>query len=263
MSKHMETPIGPVQVPKEEFPHNVPDADRLIPRQRLFVDMDGTLAVFTPVDRLETLYQRGYFANLTPIENVVQAVKNIIKQYPDVEVYTLSAVLSDSPYALQEKNDWLNRHLPEIDASHRVFPPCGQDKTAYVPGGLRENDFLLDDYTKNLNDWEPPARGIKLLNGINHTRGTWMHDRIRYDHTPQELATSVVNVMQGRTQVRDAPFNLPPAPQQSYRSFCAGAGAAHQAPEIQRTDVSSLSPSTQLEAAPHQPEQITFDVMEY
>lgn len=26
-------------------------------KQRLFVDMDGTLAVFTPVDELETLYE--------------------------------------------------------------------------------------------------------------------------------------------------------------------------------------------------------------
>jgi len=43
--------------------------------KRLFVDMDGTLAVFTPVNQLETLYQEGYFANLKPIDNVVGAIK--------------------------------------------------------------------------------------------------------------------------------------------------------------------------------------------
>ena len=35
-------------------------------KPRLFVDMDGTLAVFNRIDKLETLYERGYFADLTP-----------------------------------------------------------------------------------------------------------------------------------------------------------------------------------------------------
>ncbi len=30
-------------------------------KQRLFVDMDGTLSVFTPVKELEALYEKGYF----------------------------------------------------------------------------------------------------------------------------------------------------------------------------------------------------------
>lgn len=31
-----------------------------MPKKRLFVDMDGTLAVFRNVDTLETLYEKGY-----------------------------------------------------------------------------------------------------------------------------------------------------------------------------------------------------------
>lgn len=172
-------------------------------KQRLFVDMDGTLAVFTPVDELETLYQEGYFRNLDPHINVVEAVREIINNYPEIEVHILSAYLTDSQYALREKNAWLDQYLPEIDQSHRIFGPCGSDKKEWIPGGIRTTDHLLDDYTKNLNNWQPPARGIKLLNAINHTRGTWQHDRIRYDRPPADLAAGIVDIMQGRQQVFD------------------------------------------------------------
>lgn len=172
-------------------------------KKRLFVDMDGTLAVFTPLDTLEKLYEKGYFLNQAPHQNVVEAVRDIIVNHPEIEVNILSAYLTDSLYALVEKNEWLDRYLPEIDQAHRVFVPCGSDKKEGIKGGVRETDFLLDDYTKNLVDWEPPGRGIKLLNAINHTKGTWEHDRIRYDREPESLADGVVAVMWGELQIFD------------------------------------------------------------
>lgn len=47
-------------------------------KQRLFVDMDGTLAVFRKVDELETLYEKGYFLNLAPQKNVLAAVRELM-----------------------------------------------------------------------------------------------------------------------------------------------------------------------------------------
>jgi len=178
-------------------------------KQRLFVDMDGTLAVFKKADMLETLYEEGYFLNLQPHENLVAAVREIALNNPSIEVHILSAYLTDSKYALAEKNEWLDRHLPEIDQAHRIFVPCGSDKKDGIEGGVRENDFLLDDYTKNLNDWQPPARGIKLLNGINHTQGTWEHDRIRFDRTPEALAAGIVGVMKHNVLLMDEPLKSP------------------------------------------------------
>lgn len=172
-------------------------------RQRLFVDMDGTLAVFKPVDEMETLYEKGYFLNLTPQENVVEAIREIATNHSEIEVNILSAYLTDSKYALQEKNEWFDRHLPEIDSDHRIFVPCGTDKKEGIREGIRSNDFLLDDYTKNLNEWQPPARGIKLLNGINHTRGSWPHDRLRYDREPSALADSILSIMREEKQIFD------------------------------------------------------------
>lgn len=175
---------------------------------RLFVDMDGTLAEFKHVEQLETLYEYGYFANLRPMENVVQAIKDIIQNHPEIEVYTLSAYLSDSQHALTEKNQWLDKHLPELDAAHRIFLPCGADKKAFVPGGVRESDALLDDYTHNLQQWEP-GKGIKLLNGINHTKGTWQGERIHHSHPAHQLAENLAKAIKGEVRLIDAVVSRP------------------------------------------------------
>lgn len=176
-------------------------------KNRLFVDMDGTLAIFTPVDQLETLYEEGYFYYQKPLVNVIDATKDIIVNHvSEVEVFILSAYLTDSQYALQEKNEWLDDHLPELPKENRIFMPCGDDKKIYIPQGIRSNDWLLDDYTKNLVLWQPPARGIKLLNGINHTRGTWSHDRLSYQKEGSDLAADIISIMSGK-QIKDIPPN--------------------------------------------------------
>lgn len=180
--------------------------------QRLFVDIDGTLAVFRQIDTLELLYEEGYFLNLEPIPEVIAAVKEIVRNHPDKEVYIMSSVLSDSHYALKEKNQWLDKYLPEIDDAHRIFPTCGENKLDYVPDGIRENDCLLDDYTNNLVLWEPPAKGIKLLNEINHTKGTWKKSALRYNKSPEELASDIVSVMDGQV-IRD------PRPQEKQMEY--------------------------------------------
>lgn len=166
--------------------------------KRLFVDMDGTLAEFKEVDTLETLYEPGYFLNLKPHMSVVDAVKNIIEKDPAVDVYVLSAYLSDSKYALEEKNKWLDLYIPEIDSKHRLFCTCGDDKREFIAGTLgdvRSDDFLLDDYSHNLHSWEPPAIGIKLMNGINGNHGTWTKAKVSFDKDPAELSQDIKNII--------------------------------------------------------------------
>lgn len=167
-------------------------------KQRLYVDMDGTLAVFRQVDTLETLYEPGYFFGLEPHENVVEAIRALIAdgEKEGIEVFILSAYLTDSKFALEEKGKWLDRYLPEIDDAHRVFVPCGTDKKAAVD--IREDDFLLDDYTKNLKDWEPPAKGIKLVNAINDTHKTWHRGRVWYDQPPDEIEGDIIYLMKDK-----------------------------------------------------------------
>lgn len=175
------------------------EKEKSMEKKRLFIDMDGTLAVFTPVDTLETLYEKGYFASLPPHENVVEGIRQFLAQKDeDTEVYVMSSVLSDSAYALDEKQGWLDLHLPEIEA-HWLFPPCGVDKSRYVPGGIKETDYLLDDYSKNLHSWQAAGgTGIKLMNGINGTKGSWKGSRIAYNLPPAQFCEQLTETMNCR-----------------------------------------------------------------
>lgn len=172
---------------------------------RLFVDMDGVLAEFKKTSALEDLYEKGYFYNLKPQMQVVDAIR-AIRQDPEIEVFILSSVLTDSKYALAEKKAWLAKYLPEIDASHMLFPPCGDDKWKYVPGGVKKTDCLLDDYTTNLLAWEPLGTGIKLLNGINHSHETWEGAMVSINSPKDELISDikshVLNQKEQATKIR-------------------------------------------------------------
>lgn len=178
--------------------------DFIMEKIKFLVDMDGTLNEFRKIDTLETLYEKGYFLSLEPNWNVIDAVKKVIEEESErVEVYILSSVLSDSKYALQEKNAWIDKYLPEIPIERRIFPPCGEDKKKYVPGGVTEKDFLLDDYTNILRMWNPPGKGIKLMNGINGTKGTWQGDRLSINKSAEELKSNIMDIMHDRKHYYD------------------------------------------------------------
>ncbi len=139
--------------------------------RRIFVDMDGTLAKWNNV-ATEVLYEKGYYRNLEPNQILVDEVKRLINNGEDV--YVLSSFLSDSEYALSEKNLWLDEYLPEIPKDKRIFVHYGDNKNDYITNGITISDYLIDDYTKNLLSWKQAGgTGIKFLNGINHTKGTW------------------------------------------------------------------------------------------
>lgn len=199
---------------------------------RLFVDMDGTLAKFRQVAALEELYEPGYFAELPPQQNVVDAVRLLICTVPTIEVFILSSVLFDSRFAMEEKNAWLDQYLPELDEGHRIFLPCGESKSSYLPGKMRESDCLLDDYTKNLEDWSHAGgTGIKLLNGINHTRGSWKDRQLRFDKDPVQLVQDLIEIVEHSSQLRDE------KPMPNLEKYCAAMERAGYVPmDADRTD---------------------------
>lgn len=162
------------------------------PKYRLFVDMDGTVAEWKVAEEFEDLYEKGYFASLQPYQNVVDAIRLIFQHTAIVEIYTLSAVLPDSPYSIPEKMGWLDRHMPFIPHDHRLFIHNGIEKIAAVPGGVRPGDVLLDDYTLNLSQWTKQARAIKLLNGINGTKGTWKGAAVSRFYPADVIAAAVL-----------------------------------------------------------------------
>lgn len=137
----------------------------------LYVDMDGTVAEWKN-SAFEELLEPGYFLNLAPYHNVVDAVK-LLANDKRIKVFILSAVLQENKSALSEKTHWLDRWLPEVSHENRIFCPCGISKAEAIKVAS-SNKVLLDDYSRNLHDWSAHGgTGIKLLNGINGTQGTW------------------------------------------------------------------------------------------
>lgn len=184
-------------------------------KQRIFIDMDGTLAewrnIKIEIDAMEeslpinivnyvgekmnnVLYSPNYFFTLKPNENLLKAVAEIA-QNRVANVYILSCVLPDkekiSP--LDQKTKWLKRYLPEVSEDHWIFVPDGSDKRDFVPHGIKKSDVLIDDYTSNLRSWEKSGRGLKFLNDVNATKGTWCGSMISYKEDVETLKKDILD----------------------------------------------------------------------
>ena len=166
---------------------------------RIFVDMDGTLAKWNNVE-FEQLYEKGYYRNLEPNRNIVDEVNSLISQKEDI--YILSCYLADSKFALKEKIEWCKEFLPNLSEDKYIFVPFGTSKAkVFDERGLSpitNHDYLIDDYTKNLLEWkEMGGIGVKYLNGINHTKGTWQGLRINEKSAFSTKDTSLMALVLG------------------------------------------------------------------
>lgn len=160
--------------------------------------MDGTLAEWRSQAGPEELYEKGYFASLRPYSTILGAVKSIWfaaqKEAIGVDLFILSSYLSDSLWAKAEKQEWLDTHLSKMfDAEHTLFVPCGSSKLDYVPGGVHTGDYLLDDYTPNLREWEKAGgTPIKVFNGCNGNRNAfWGHSVKVFAHCEENYRALV------------------------------------------------------------------------
>lgn len=145
--------------------------------KRLFFDMDGTLTKFHDniMDeygqvQIEKMYTHTYFTDLLPFENMVETIKRLKENYPDVEIFVLSSVDINSQFNfIDQKNRWLDQYLSIIDRNHRIYPEMGTNKTHSIPFELTNNDYLIDDYNVNLKEFiEAGGSAIKCKNNINH-----------------------------------------------------------------------------------------------
>jgi len=172
-------------------------------RKRLFVDMDGTLSQFNKVYMyLEALFEKGFFLDQPPELNLIEALRFIIANHPEVEVFVTPAVV-DSEYCKAEKNAWLDKYLPELDNDHRIFYDVNHDLNDYIPSGLTDRDYVLDDYNRNLNTvLEHESNAIKAVNDLNDTYVlespkpyAWLGPIIRVDQDPVIITGDILEHM--------------------------------------------------------------------
>lgn len=139
--------------------------------KKIYIDMDGTLCRFHDTEHqyIEAMWIQGFYNNLKPFENFLNGLSLCIDRNPDEEFYILSAVLdTEPPFAEREKREWLHRYLPQLTDEQMIFTPAGADKSKFI-GEINSDCCLIDDYNKNLNEWQRSGgTAIKFINDINN-----------------------------------------------------------------------------------------------
>ena len=172
----------------------------MIDKIRIFVDMDGTLARFHDENLyLERMFEKGFFRDLKPFENAVSAIKELVKDNTS-EIFILSATVNSC--SLEEKQEWLDRYLPEIDKEHRIFTSLNVPKSEAIGHRLTDKDILIDDYNKNLLEWQKAGgTSVKAKNNINH-KGLhgelWKGDLIDITDTAESIVELMTKIIVSR-----------------------------------------------------------------
>lgn len=149
--------------------------------------MDGVLVEYrrdlNPENADRLLAEKGYFSNLRPEWNMIEAIKTLKVFFPK-NVYILTSVYGKSyPYSKEEKIEYVKKVFPELlDNLIIVDIEKGESKPkkmAEILGHpINENCFLVDDYGLNLKTWKSQGgTPVKYLNLVNNSHGTI------YDHT--------------------------------------------------------------------------------
>lgn len=183
--------------------------------KRLFVDMDGTLAEWRNIvlkvenyEQKDTVLKKlnalllspGYFISLEPHRNVVNAIRQLIQEGYEVFILTCVIEKNSEPNPKTEKIDWLSKYVPEINKNHIIFVPDGENKTKYIPGGVQKGDITLDDYSPKLRDFEKAGGvGIKLLNEVNESTGSWRGNTISMSESSEKIAEDLKSILDGKT----------------------------------------------------------------
>ena len=134
---------------------------------RIFLDLDGTLARFNVRNALERFdKEAGFFANLLAYKGIEKVNELALTN----QLFIVSA--SPNEQADKDKLQWLQKYLPNIQEDNVTLCRLGQNKAQIIQDKynivINEECYLLDDYTKNLNEWESfGGKGIKRITTIS------------------------------------------------------------------------------------------------
>ena len=142
--------------------------------KKIFLDLDGTLAKFNVRNALKRFdNEKGFFAKLGAYKNI----EHINEMAKKGNIYIISA--SPNMYTDIDKKIWIQKYLPNIPKQNIVLCRLGINKAKHIENKLNikidKNCILLDDYTKNLIEWEKAGGvGIKRLTSVSdNSRKLW------------------------------------------------------------------------------------------
>lgn len=133
--------------------------------KKIFLDLDGTLAKFNVKNALKRFDNEvGFFAKL----GAYKGIEEINEMAKKGNVYIISA--SPNEQADLDKMTWIEKYLNNIPKANRLICRVGENKAEYLKTkGIQidKNCYLLDDYTKNLTEWETVGGvGIKRITKV-------------------------------------------------------------------------------------------------
>lgn len=142
--------------------------------KKIFLDLDGTVAKFNVRNALKRFDNEiGFFAKLGAykgIESVNELAKSGI-------IYIISA--SPNVQADNDKMIWINKYLPNVPLENITMCRVGENKAKIIENkysmSINQECYLLDDYTKNLQEWVANGgTGIKRLTSVaDNSTGKW------------------------------------------------------------------------------------------
>lgn len=142
--------------------------------KKVFLDLDGTLAKFNVRNALERFDKEvGFFAKLGAYKGI-EVVNELAKTN---QLFIISA--SPNEQADKDKMVWIQKYLPNVSIDNITLCRIGQNKAQIIGEKysikIDNNCYLLDDYTKNLNEWESfGGLGIKRLTSVaDNSRKLW------------------------------------------------------------------------------------------
>ena len=133
---------------------------------KIFLDLDGTLARFNVPNALERFdKEEGFFAKLKAYKGI-EVVNELAKTN---KLFIISA--SPNEQADKDKMIWIEKFLPNINVNNITICRIGENKAQIIQNKynitINEQCYLLDDYTKNLNEWENfGGKGIKRITKV-------------------------------------------------------------------------------------------------
>ena len=142
--------------------------------KRIFVDLDGTLAKFNVKNALKRFdNEKGFFARL----GAYKGIEEVNKLALTGNVYVISA--SPNVQADNDKMKWISKYLANVPQKNITLCRIGENKAEIIEKkynlAINQTCLLLDDYTKNLIEWEKKGgKGIKRITSVaDNSRRLW------------------------------------------------------------------------------------------